>query len=77
VTNPGGFGVPIVITGVVESTNTLRFTNTNVGGGRTLTGTMTFSGGTSTTMPNNMAFSYTVTPATGSADVCNGTYTRQ
>ncbi|MBN8671717.1 MAG: calcium-binding EGF-like domain-containing protein [Chitinophagales bacterium] len=70
VNNPGGFGGTVQITGTVTGKNTLSFTNASVGGGRTLTGSMTFNG-------NAMTFAYTVTPATGSADVCNGTYTKQ
>jgi len=70
VNNPGGFGGSVQITGNVTAKNTLSFTNASVGGGRTLTGTMTFNG-------NAMTFSYTVTPAVGSADVCNGSYTKQ
>jgi hypothetical protein len=76
VTNPGGFGTPVTVTGTVASGNTLSFNNVSVGGGRTLNGTMTFTGGSTTTNPNAMTFAYTVTPTTGSADVCNGTYTR-
>lgn len=76
VSNPGGFGTGVTITGTVTGPNTLQFTNANVGGGRTLTGTMTFSGTSSSTNPNNMSFQYTVTPTVGSADNCTGTYTR-
>jgi hypothetical protein len=70
VNNPGGFGGTIQITGAVTASNKLSFTNASVGSGRTLTGTMTFNN-------NSMTFEYTVTPATGSPDVCNGTYTKQ
>lgn len=77
ISNPGGFGTGVTITGTVSSSNTLSFTSANVGGGRTLTGTMTFTGGTSTSDPTNMTFAYSVTPTTGSADVCNGSYTKQ
>ncbi|MBS1773217.1 MAG: calcium-binding EGF-like domain-containing protein [Bacteroidetes bacterium] len=70
VNNPGGFGGTVQITGTVTSSNALSFTNASVGGGRTLTGTMTFNG-------NNMTFAYTVTPAVGVVDNCNGTYTKQ
>lgn len=70
VTNPGGFGGTVTITGNVTGSNTLAFNSQSVGGGRTLTGTMTFNG-------NSMTFSYTVTPAVGVADACNGTYSRQ
>jgi hypothetical protein len=77
ISNPGGFGTAVIITGTVSSSNTLTFTGVSVGGGRTLTGTMTFTGGTSTTNPTAMTFAYTVTPTSGSADVCNGTYTKQ
>ncbi len=70
VNNPGGFGGTIQITGNITDKNKLSFTNASVGNGRTLTGTMTISG-------NSMTFSYTVTPAVGVADACNGTYTKQ
>lgn len=69
VTNPGGFGTPIVITGEVTATNKLSFTNASVGNGKTLTGSMTFSG-------NSMTFQYTVT-GTIDSDQCNGSYTRK
>jgi hypothetical protein len=69
VTNPGGFGSSVIITGTVTADNTLQFTNQDVGGSRTLSGTMTFSG-------NSMSFSYAVTAIAGT-DNCNGSYTRQ
>jgi hypothetical protein len=77
ISNPGGFGTAVTITGTVTGPNTLTFTEANVGGARSLSGTMTFSGGTTTTDPNAMTFNYTVTPAVGSPDVCSGTYTKQ
>lgn len=70
VNNAGGFGSTIQISGTVTASNTLSFTNQSVGGGRTLTGTMTFNG-------NAMNFKYTVTPATGSVDNCEGNYVKQ
>lgn len=76
VSNPGGFGTSVTITGKVISSTQLSFTNANVGGGRTLNGTMTFSGGTTTTNPTAMRFQYTVTPTVGSADNCTGDYTK-
>jgi hypothetical protein len=69
VANPGGFGASVTITGTVTANNTLQFTNQDIGGQRTLSGTMTFSG-------NSMSFSYTVTAIAGT-DNCNGSYTRQ
>jgi hypothetical protein len=77
ITNPGGFGTSVTITGTVISATQLSFTNANVGGGRTLTGTMTFSGGTTSTNPTSMAFQYVVTPTVGSSDNCTGSYTKQ
>ncbi|MEO6830994.1 MAG: calcium-binding EGF-like domain-containing protein [Chitinophagaceae bacterium] len=77
VNNPGGFGPAITITGVVTSANALSFTNANAGGGRTLSGTMTFTGGSATTGATAMQFVYTVTPASGAADNCTGNYTKQ
>jgi hypothetical protein len=68
VSNPGGFGGSVVITGTVSGNNSLSFSNESVGGGRTLTGTMTFNG-------SSMQFEYSVTPASGSVDHCTGTYT--
>ncbi len=76
VSNPGGFGGTVTITGTVTGTNTVSFSNQSVGGGRILTGTMNFSGGTSSS-PNAMTFTYTVTPTVGSPDQCTGNYTRQ
>jgi hypothetical protein len=70
VDNPGGFGSAISITGQVASSTSLTFTNASVGGGRTLTGTMTFNG-------SAMQFVYSVTPAIGTTDNCTGTYTKQ
>lgn len=70
ISNPGGFGSSITITGNVSATNKLSFSEQSVGGGRTLTGTMTFDG-------SGMTFAYDVTAAVGGADHCNGTYTKQ
>ncbi len=70
VSNPGGYGTAVTITGNVTASNTLSFNQQSVGGGRTLTGTMTFNG-------NNMTFKYTVTEAVGTSDSCDGTYSRQ
>ncbi len=44
VNNPGGFGASVTISGTVTGTNALSFTNQNVGGQRSLSGTMTFTG---------------------------------
>ena len=70
VSNPGGFGTAVTISGTVTSSNTVSFTNQDVGGLRTLSGTMTHNGG------NNMSFNYTVTPSVGSSDACSGTFTK-
>ena len=69
VSNPGGFGAAVTITGVVTSDNTLKFTSQDVGGSRSLTGTMTFTG-------SSMAFSYSV-QGIATTDQCNGSYTKQ
>jgi hypothetical protein len=69
VTNPGGFGGTVVITGVVTGDNTLQFSNQDVGGSRTLNGTMTFTG-------SSMSFAYTV-QGIATTDNCNGSYTKQ
>ncbi|RQO31754.1 hypothetical protein DBR32_07360 [Taibaiella sp. KBW10] len=69
VTNAGGFGTSVIITGTVTSTNTISFTNQDVTGGRSLSGTMTANG-------NSLSFSYTVTPSVGVTDACTGTYTK-
>ncbi len=70
VSNPGGFGNSITITGNVSGNNTITFINQTVGGGRTLNGTMTLSGGV-------LKFDYTVAEAGGDFDSCNGTYGKQ
>ncbi len=77
ISNPGGFGTNVTITGTVTGTNTITFSNASVGGGRTLSGTMTFNSTASTTTPTSMIFSYAVTPTTGAADNCTGNYTKQ
>ena len=69
VNNAGGFGTNVTITGTVTGTNSLQFTNQNVGGGRTLSGTMTFT-------TNKMSFAYSVTGTSGT-DNCNGSYDKQ
>lgn len=69
VTNPGGFGGTIKITGVITATNKLTFTNQNVGNNINLNGTMTISG-------NDLTFQYEVVGEVDS-DTCTGTYTRQ
>lgn len=69
VNNPGGFGGTVAITGTVVSDTELDFTNQDVGGSRTLSGKMVFTG-------NNMAFSYTVT-GVATTDNCSGNYARQ
>lgn len=71
ISNPGGFGNNITITGVVSSTNELTFTNQTAGGnGRIINGKMTISG-------NALTFTYTVTDADGDSDSCEGTYAKQ
>lgn len=70
VTNIGGYGTNITVTGNVTANNKISFTTVSVGGGRTLTGTMTFSG-------NSMTFDYTVTESGGDVTSCDGTYTKQ
>ena len=75
VNNPGGFGTPINIQGTVTNSTSLAFTNQNVGNGRILNGTMSFTGGTTTTLPTGMTFAYSVVGPLDS-DNCNGSYTR-
>lgn len=69
VSNPGGFGGTVTITGTIQDTDKITFSAQSVGGGRTLTGTMTFNG-------NAMTFNYTVTATVGGGDSCNGTYVK-
>jgi hypothetical protein len=71
IANMGGFGASVVVSGTVNSANSnqVDITSEDLGGGRTLTGTLTLSGTT-------IATSYTVTPTTGSVDVCSGSYTK-
>lgn len=72
VTNPGGFGSSITVSGTISTdARTITITNGDVSGGRTLNGTMSLTSNT------GFNFAYTVTPASGSNDVCNGTYTKQ
>lgn len=72
VSNIGGFGSSVVIAGNLSSdSRTITFTNQDVGGSRTLSGTFTL---TSSTTFND---SYVVTPAIGAADNCTGTFTKQ
>lgn len=69
-TNLGGFGATETITAKVNDSGTLEFTNASISGNRTITGTITSSG-------SSLSVSYTVTPATGTPDVCSGTnYTK-
>lgn len=68
VTNAGGFGSSVIITGTVTADNKLSFTNQDVGGSRTLSGEMTFSG-------NSMSFSYQVN-GVATTDNCNGSYNK-
>lgn len=70
--NPGGFGSAVSITGEITDSGTLTFTNQDVGGGRNLNGKITInSTGTSIT------FDYTVTDTSGGSDNCVGTYTKK
>ncbi len=69
VTNPGGYGNNISITGVMSAGNEITFTNQSVGNGIVLNGKMTLSG-------NTLTFAYTVVDA-NSTDSCSGTYTKQ
>ncbi|WP_118952616.1 hypothetical protein [Taibaiella helva] len=68
INNVAGFGNNVTITGTVTGDNTLQFTNQDVGGSRTLSGTMTFSG-------TSMSFSYKV-QGINDADDCNGSYNK-
>lgn len=69
--NIGGFGATEIISGTISTTNSsqLTFTNQALSGSRTISGTLTISG-------TSLSNSYTVTPASGPADVCAGTYTK-
>lgn len=69
VNNPGGFGGTVSITGTITSSNELNFTSQDIGGSRTLTGKMIFTG-------SNMSFSYSVIGSADS-DNCQGSYTKQ
>lgn len=71
VSNPGGFGGTIRITGTVINSTTLEFTNQDVGENRTLNGKMTISAS-----GNDLAFSYTVNGDVDD-DSCSGNYSRQ
>ncbi len=72
VTNPGGFGATVTVSGKLSTdARTITITNGDLGGSHTMNGTMSLSSNT------GFSFAYTVTPATGAADVCNGTYTKQ
>jgi len=71
VTNPGGFGASVTVTGTMSTdAKTITISNQSVGGNRTLSGTITLVSATS------FNISYTVTPAAGANDVCNGQYTK-
>ena len=71
ISNIGGFGTAVTITGKFTGSNKITFTGQDIGGQRTLDGTMTF------TSTSAMTTNYTVKPATGASDVCNGAYTKQ
>ncbi|MBK7958299.1 MAG: hypothetical protein IPK03_09375 [Bacteroidetes bacterium] len=71
ISNPGGFGTAITVIGKFTKANEITFTAQDLGGSRTMDGTMTF------TSTSAMTTSYKVTPATGAVDNCNGTYTKQ
>lgn len=71
VSNPGGFGGTIRITGTVINSTTLEFTNQDVGEDRILNGKMTI-----TASGNDLSFSYTV-EGDVDEDSCSGNYTRQ
>lgn len=69
-TNLGGFGGTETITAKVNAGGALEFTGAAISGNRTITGTITSSG-------TSLNVSYTVTPATGTPDVCSGSnYTK-
>lgn len=71
ITNPGGFGNSVTITGVISSANELTFTKQSAGGnGRLINGKMTING-------NALTFDYTVTDALGGSDECVGNYAKQ
>ncbi|MBS1781815.1 MAG: calcium-binding EGF-like domain-containing protein [Bacteroidetes bacterium] len=72
VTNPGGFGASVTVNGTLSSdAKTIAISNQSVGGGRNMTGTMSLVSATS------FNINYTVTPTSGTADNCNGSYTKQ
>ena len=72
VTNPGGFGTNVVITGVLSSDgSTATFVNQDAGGGRVLNGIMSLTSGTT------FAFQYSVSDVSGASDQCTGNYTLQ
>jgi hypothetical protein len=73
ISNFGGFGPALFVTGNIDSTNSsvIHLTNQSLGGLRTVTGTITLTNSTTITTQ------YVVTPATGSAQTCAGTFTKQ
>ena len=72
ISNFGGFGATVYISGTVDSTNSskVNLVNQSLGGNRTLTGSITISG-------SSVLTNYTVTPASGTPDNCSGTFTKQ
>ncbi len=72
ISNPGGFGSAISISGEITDGSTLTFTNQDVGSGRTLNGKMTINGSNS-----SVTFDYTVTDGLGGTDDCVGTFTKK
>jgi len=71
ITNPGGFGSSVTVTGTMTTDGkTITISSQSVGGGRTLSGTMTL------TSPTTFTFGYTASD-NSTNDVCNGQYTKQ
>jgi len=69
VTNAGGFGSTVTITGTVTATNIITFTGQSVATGVSLSGTITLN------TSNTMTFAYTVVDNTGT-QTCSGNYTK-
>jgi hypothetical protein len=70
VSNPGGFGSSVVVTGTLSSdATTVTLTNQDLGGNRKINGTIKLNSNT------NFTFTYTVM-GTIDNDHCSGTYTK-
>ncbi len=70
ITNPGGFGGSIQVTGSITAPNKVSLTNVNVGSNVNVNGTLIVNG-------NSLTTDYTASDNSGASESCTGSFTKR